>query len=135
MSKRIANSKSTDQQHFVRPRVKLWFELDADRAFCPGVARILAAVESTGSLKEAAVAIGRSYRFVWGKIKDAEEALGCSLVDTRVGGSQVQRSVLTNMGRMLLQEFEVMRRRLHELIDSEFAPRLRQEIERLRQSS
>jgi molybdate transport system regulatory protein len=108
----------------IQPRVKLWLELDGERAFCPGVCRILEEVERTGSIKEAAAAIDRSYRFVWGKLKEIERAIDCSLVETRVGGSQEQRSVLTDTGRALVQEFTALRRRLFDVMDREYAPRL-----------
>lgn len=130
--KRAVISNPTEKRLLIRPRVKLWFELDNERAFCPGVYRILTEIEKTGSMKDAALAIGRSYRFVWGKIKQVEKAIGSPLVEARVGGSQSQRSVLTDMGRMLVQEFEVMRQRLHELIDEEFVPRLLNEVQRVR---
>ncbi len=120
--------RASQRQLPIRPRVKLWFELDGDRAFCPGVCRILEEVERTGSIKEAAVAIDRSYRFVWGKIKQVEKALGLQLVETRVGGSQEQRSALTETGRVLVREFLELRQRLFKIVDEEFAPRLRQAV-------
>lgn len=116
----------------IRPRVKFWFELDGERAFCPGVCRILREVEHTGSIKDAALAIGRSYRFVWGKIKQVERAIGAPLVETRVGGSQEQRSVLTPLGQLLLREFEGLRQQLFDIIDGEFAPRLQNAVDHVR---
>lgn len=130
--KRALISDQSEKRLSIRPRVKLWFELDGERAFCPGVYRILTEVEKTGSMKDAASAIGRSYRFVWGKIKHVEQAIGYPLVEARVGGSQIKRSVLTAMGRMLIREFEAMRERVFELIDGELAPRLQHEIQRVR---
>lgn len=125
-------ARKTQKRLSIRPRVKLWFELDGERAFCPGVCRILKEVERTGSIKDAAAAIGRSYRFVWAKIKQVEGALGRPLVRTRVGGSQDQRSVLTATGRLLMQEFEALRQRLFDLVDGEFAPRLQNALRRVR---
>jgi len=118
----------------IRPRVKFWLELDGERAFCPGVWRIMQEIERTGSIKDAAQAMGRSYRFVWGKIKQVERALGAPLVETRVGGSQMQRSVLTPLGRLLTREFDALRQRLFDAVDREYAPRLQAAVDRVRGS-
>lgn len=117
-------TKRPSRRPMIEPRVKLWLELDGERAFCPGVCRILEEVERTGSIKDAAAAMDRSYRFVWGKLKEVERAIGCSLVETRVGGSQEQRSVLSETGQLLVREFNALRRRLFDVMDNEFAPRL-----------
>lgn len=113
----------------IRPRVKFWLEIDGERAFCPGVCRILQQVEQTGSIKGAAAAIARSYRFVWGKLKDVEKALGAPLVEARVGGKQEHRSVLTPLGRQLVRDFEALRQELFEIMDQNFAPRLQRATE------
>lgn len=123
--------KMTPEVGQVRPRVKMWIDLDGERGFCPGVCQILRAVERTGSIKDAAQSIDRSYRFVWGKIKSVEKALGYALVETRVGGSQEQRSVLTQAGQLLVEEFESLRRRLFKFVDQELATSLQQTMDRI----
>lgn len=126
-----ATTRSNPNEIRIRPRVKVWFELEGQRAFCSGVCQILRAVEATGSIKEAAASIGRSYRFAWGKIKHVEQALGRSLVETRVGGSQEKRSVLTVAGQHLVIEFEALRQRLHQLMDGDFTRNLQATMDRL----
>lgn len=130
--KRAVIARPARKQRMLRPRVKFWLELDGERAFCPGVCRILREIENTGSMKDAAHAMGRSYRFVWGKIKTVEKALGAPLVETRVGGSQAGRSALTPLGERLMHEFEKLRERLFAIVDGEFAPRLQSAIDRTR---
>ena len=105
----------------ISPRIKLWFELDGRRVFCAGVCQILQAVEETGSIKEAAASIGRSYRFVWGRLKEAEATLGQQLVETRVGGELAQRSGLTDAGRRLIKNYQLIRQKLFAVADAEFA--------------
>ena len=68
------------------PRVKVWLEQDGGYAFGLGLADILQAVGRTGSIKAAAAELGKSYRHVWARIKQAERALGERLVEARVGG-------------------------------------------------
>lgn len=107
----------------IRPHVKFWLEQDGRRVFCAGLCQILEAIDSTGSIKEASAVVGRSYRFVWGLLRDAEAALGSPLVESRVGGEGPRRTTLTPRGRKLIAEFHAFRRRLFEFADAEFARR------------
>jgi molybdate transport system regulatory protein len=105
------------------PRVKLWIESAGTYCFGFGISEILQAVEQTGSIKEAARKLGRSYRYVWGRIKKVERALGRTLVDTQVGGQEAQRSSLTDAANRFLSEYLQMRGRIIELVEQEFAER------------
>jgi molybdate transport repressor ModE-like protein len=73
---------------------------------------MLTAVEATGSFKAAATHLGKSYRYGWGRIKEAEQALGRSLVDTQVGGQGIQRSFLTEEARSRLGAFTALWERM-----------------------
>ena len=105
------------------PRVKVWLESGGRYGFGFGVSEILQAVERTGSIKQAADELGKSYRYVWGRIKDAEEAIGQSLVETRVGGQGTQRSFLTESAKQLVADFLAMRDRMIRVMEQEFARR------------
>lgn len=118
----------------VRPRVKLWFESGGDSVLCSGMEAILKAVDETGSIKHAAARVGRSYRFIWSRIKDAEDALGGRLVKTQVGGRDRHRSELTNLARDLLREFGEFRQAVFHLTDDVFAARLKTLARRSRRS-
>ena len=74
------------------PRVKVWLETEGRYAFGHGIAEMLQAVEQTGSIKQAAAKLRKSYRYIWGRLKAAERALGRQLVETHVGGQGTQRS-------------------------------------------
>lgn len=101
----------------IRPRVKVWLEIDDQHAFCSGMCRILQAIDRTGSIKHAAAEVGRSYRFVWGRIKEVELACGIPLVDAHVGGGKERRSFLTPAGRSLLESFVRLQAKLHQASD------------------
>ena len=105
------------------PRVKVWFESGGRYGFGFGVSEILRAVERAGSIKQAADDLGKSYRYVWGRIKDAEDAIGQSLVATQVGGQGTQRSFLTEAAKQLVADFVAMRDRMIRVMDQEFARR------------
>ena len=106
------------------PRVKVWIEIDGTYVFGRGISDILKAVDQAGSIKQAATKLGKSYRYVWNRVKEAERALGASLVETHVGGKDAQRSALTPLGHELVSEFDRLRARMDQLLAEEFPDRL-----------
>ena len=123
-------SKAKTSQLTVTPRVKLWLEANGESIFCSGLAAMLAAVDQTHSIKAAATEVGRSYRFVWARIKKAELALGAKLVEAHVGGSGTRRSALTPLAKDLLQDFHELRSEIIHLVDDVFARRLQATLKR-----
>jgi molybdate transport system regulatory protein len=99
----------------------VWLEKGGSYAFGLGIAEILQAVDRTGSIKQAASDLGKSYRYVWGRIKEAEATFGRPLVESQVGGSGPQRSSLTALGRQLVVSFLSLRGRMKQLVEEEFA--------------
>ena len=107
----------------LQPRVKIWLESDGRYAFGFGVCEMLQAVGRCGAIKQAASELGKSYRYVWGRIKEAEATLGRQLVETQVGGKDAHRSRLTPAAQRLVAEFIELRRTMKELLSREFARR------------
>lgn len=105
------------------PRVKVWLEIEGEYVFGWGICEILQAVRETGSIKDAAAQLGKSYRYVWGRVKDAESEIGEPLVETRVGGVIEQRSDLTPLAAQLVEDFAEFRQRMHQVAREEFAGR------------
>ncbi len=112
------------------PRAKLWLEVDEHYVFGLGISDILKAVQHTGSIKAAADVVGKSYRHVWDKIKQAEAALGVPLVLTQVGGKDSRRSQLSELAQDLIRDFDDFRSRLFDLVQDEFSRRLRTTLEK-----
>ena len=102
------------------PRVKVWLEVGGRYAVGLGISEILQAVDRTGSIKQAAIEVGKSYRHVWERVKEAEAALGIGLVETRIGGKDTRRSCLTADARRLVAAFLTFRRRMMEVLNEEF---------------
>jgi molybdate transport system regulatory protein len=108
----------------VKARVKVWLEIEGRYVFGFGLSEILKAVEAAGSMKGAAELLGKSYRHVWGRIKEAEEVLGERLVQTRVGGKGPGRSSLTKRAGRLVADYDALRGRMFEVVRQEFSFRL-----------
>ena len=119
----------------IQPRVKVWLETVGQEnggrerggqyVFGLGISDILKAVESSGSIKAAAELLGKSYRHVWSRVKEAEEALGQPLVDARRGGSGTSRSSLTKLAVQLVGDYDALRRRMFEVVEEEFSGRFK----------
>ena len=119
---RRARRAATDRTPLV-PRVKVWLETEGHYALGFGLSQILQSVEKAGSIKQAAEDLGKSYRYIWGRIKEAERALRAQLVVTQVGGHGSQRSLLTPAARLLVRDFLSVRRRMQALVVREFGRR------------
>jgi molybdate transport system regulatory protein len=120
-----AQNQKPPKRPVLMPRVKIWLETEGRYAFGFGISEILQAVDRAGSIKQAAGDLGKSYRYVWGRIKEAEQALGQQLVDAQVGGKDTQRSFLTPAARQLVDDFLAIRKRMIAALRQEFRRRFR----------
>ena len=104
----------------LRPKSKVWVELEGEPVFGDGKARLLQALQETGSIRGAADALGMSYRGAWGRLKEMERRLGEPLVLRRAGGSGGGGSRLTDLGNELLQRYLDFRRGVNDVVDRRF---------------
>ena len=77
-----------------------------EKAFGPGIATLLRAVEQTGSLQKAAEAMEMAYSKAWKMIRETERLWGVQLTYRDIGGKNGGGSVLTPEGRFLLERYE-----------------------------
>lgn len=85
----------------LRPKSKIWIEVDGEVVFGGGRMALFEAIDRYGSIRQAAINLGMSYRAAWGKIKATEQRLGFELVEKHAGGSR-SGAVLTSEARELL---------------------------------
>lgn len=104
-------------------RVKVWLEINDNYVFGRGICDILQAVHDAGSIKEAANQVGKSYRHVWARIKEAEQAIGQPLVVSKVGGKTERRTKLTPLASELVKDFIELRRSMIVSANEQFARR------------
>lgn len=106
-------------RHLAEPRVsvrtKTWFVHNGMRVFGLGVYRLMSEIDRCGSLKEAAMRSGISYRYAWGLLKAAESAWGRRLVDRDPSGS-----CLTEDGQRILRVFDKVNRDVERFADQCF---------------
>jgi len=101
---------------------KIWIERDGRAVFGDGRARLLAAIDATGSLSAAARELGIPYRTAWKHLNSMESGFGRKLVMRRAGGARGGGCRLTRAGRGLLAAYQALR----EEADALLAARSRQ---------
>jgi molybdate transport system regulatory protein len=113
----------TDLRARLVPHIKIWLKIDDESAICFGLSEMLRTIDEVGSIKRAAAELGKSYRYVWGRIKKVENALGVRLVETQIGGKGAQRSYLTKEAQQLVTDFQAVSYRMLDAVRKEFARR------------
>ena len=101
------------------PAFKVWMETDDGYVFGPGVYSLLKKIMGVGTLKEAAIELGMSYRYAWGLIKKAEGKLGEPLLSAHKGGrSGGGGAELTERGKLFLVEFQKLREQIKRVTEA-----------------
>ncbi len=76
------------------------------KVFGPGIARLLHGVERLHSLRAAAGEMEMAYSKAWNIIRNSEEALGCKLLASSVGGKGGGGASLTPEAERLLAAYD-----------------------------
>lgn len=82
---------------------------DGEKFFGEGPARLLREIDKTGSLRAAAISMGMAYTKALKLMKQAEDALGFSLITRTTGGKAGGGSILTPEGIRWLRQYEAYR--------------------------
>jgi molybdate transport system regulatory protein len=88
---------------------KVWLDSEG-KAFGEGPYELLKHVAETGSLHQAAIQMGMSYRKAWLTIRASEKRLGFPLLERTVGGLSGGGSQLTPSGRRFIRKYELFRK-------------------------
>ena len=108
----------------VRVRSKVWLEVDGRFAVGEGAIALLEAVTARGSLRQAAVAIGWSYRHAWDYVRQIEAALGVRVIETSPTKPRAG-AALTDGGLALLDGLRVLQQAIRTECDRVFRAHLR----------
>ena len=106
------------------PHQKLWLERDGKLVMSDYRLRLLELIAETGSLAQAATALGLSYRRAWGKVKELEANLGLSLVQSEVGGAGGGHTVLSPAAVQLMAAYARFTERMAEALDASYSAEL-----------
>ena len=90
------------------PGLTLRILAEKQPAMGPGKARLLAAIDATGSISAAARAMGMSYRRAWQLVEALNESFSQPVVLTATGGRRGGGASVTPFGRQLIRRYRVM---------------------------
>jgi molybdate transport system regulatory protein len=98
---------------------KIWLSANG-KAFGEGPYLLLQGIAKTGSLRQAAIEMGMSYRKAWAILRECEKKLGFTLIERKVGGSSGGYSKITSSGRELMKHYGRFCDEIKKSIDNAF---------------
>ena len=104
----------------LRLAVQLRIFSGEEKCFGPGVATLLERVQSTHSLRQAAISMEMAYSKAWRMIKTAEENLGFALLTSVTGGKGGGGAVLTDAGQQFLDTYRTFERAVRDYAEEAF---------------
>ena len=101
-------------------RSKVWIEIDGQPVFGRGRRFLLEAIDSYGSINQAAQKVDISFRKAWSYINAMEERLGVKLVERQAGGKNGGGAALTPDARHFLMKYEKLETGIQDFVDKRF---------------
>jgi molybdate transport system regulatory protein len=95
-------------------KVKVQLFAGEERAFGPGRADVLAAIEREGSISAAGRSLGMSYRYTWALVESMNHCFCERLVEASPGGRSGGGAVLTDTGRRVLEVYRALEAQIME---------------------
>ncbi len=95
---------------------KMWVENNGHIAFGEGPYRLLKGIQTTGSLWQAAAAIGMAYSKARRVLGNCERSLGFALTRRKIGGVSGGGSEVTDDAAELMRKHEALRTELEDAI-------------------
>jgi molybdate transport system regulatory protein len=100
-------------------RLSIRIDLGSETALGPGKARLLELVDSEGSIRGAAAAMGMSYRRAWLLLRDIEATMGAPVISAETGGVKGGGTSLTKLGRTVVDQYRRIEERATRSVDAE----------------
>lgn len=100
-------------------RLSIRIDLGRDTSLGPGKARLLELVDTEGSIRGAAAAMGMSYRRAWLLLQDIEATMGAPVISAETGGLRGGGTSLTKLGRAVIEHYRKIEERAQKSVDAE----------------
>jgi molybdate transport system regulatory protein len=100
-------------------RLSIRIDLGSETALGPGKARLLELVDTEGSIRAAAAAMGMSYRRAWLLLQDIEATMGAPVIAAATGGVKGGGASLTKLGRAVVDQYRKIEERATRSVDAE----------------
>jgi len=92
-------------------RAHLWLTSGDDSLVGPGRIELLETIAETGSIRQAALRMGMSYRGAWNAVDAMNKRMGTELVTRLAGGRSGGGAVITDAGLKLIRTFRTIEKR------------------------
>ncbi|MDO9537772.1 MAG: LysR family transcriptional regulator [Thermoplasmata archaeon] len=102
----------------LKPKFKLWLEVDGKPVIGEGRADLLMEIYETGSLSAAARNLRISYRHAHEMLSELNERCGMGIIATEVGGASGGGTRLTAKGRKLVESYQAMKNELENWLEN-----------------
>ena len=99
--------------HVATARLTLRVDLGEDRAIGPGKIRLLEAIRDTGSITQAGISLGMSYRRAWLLVDDMNNCFREPVVSAQAGGTHGGGAALTTFGASLIDQYRAIEAEAH----------------------
>jgi molybdate transport system regulatory protein len=100
--------------------VRFRVDLSSRCSIGPGKIELLEAIDRHGSIRQAAIDLGMSYRHAWLLIDDLNHSFTEPVTRTSVGGSSGGGAKLTDLGADLIRRYRRAGRRIESFARAEF---------------
>ncbi|MBE9465915.1 winged helix-turn-helix domain-containing protein [Dyadobacter subterraneus] len=100
-------------------RVRYWIYLDGEKFFGLGRAQLLKHIQESGSISNAAKAMGMSYKKAWAMVDDMNVKAKEPYVIAKKGGKSGGGTELTEAGRKMLEAYNNLNSKLASIAESE----------------
>jgi molybdate transport system regulatory protein len=100
-------------------RVRCWITIGGIKHFGPGPAELMVRIQESGSISKAAEAMGMSYKKAWEMVEHMNKRGSKPYVVTHKGGSKGGGTELTNTGKKVLESYQKLTARIHEVVNQD----------------
>ena len=100
-------------------RLTIRIDIGDEAALGPGKMRLLELIDTKGSIRRAASAMGMSYRRAWLLVKDIENVMGAPVIFAETGGANGGGAALTELGRAVVARYRSIEDRASRSVDAE----------------
>ncbi len=118
-------ARGSDLARRLQPRHKVWLVWDGVFLMGPNYQKFLAAIEETGTIRDAGKRVGWSYRTCLNRVRRMEAVLGSPVLKTTRGGRAHGGAELTPLARRLLRTFNAWRSGMLRRSDAAFGQALK----------
>ncbi|WP_421876863.1 winged helix-turn-helix domain-containing protein [Marinoscillum sp.] len=100
-------------------RLRCWVDINGEKFFGPGPARLLLMIEEEGSIARAAKKMGMSYKKAWDLIHNLNTKGSSPYVVSQKGGQKGGGAELTTKGKEVVAAYQNLVHKLESVIESD----------------